>query len=102
MAIPKPSRSISIKRRYFKLPEEAEEAALVAVAAKAGPEAALAIRAPGTNVQQSFGLDQNGLPSIFGNTSTVKGFIEQYPGQTGARAIVRLPGLRMVPGRSDT
>jgi hypothetical protein len=53
---------------------------------------ALAIRAPGSNVQTSYGIDSNGLPSIFASPAAVSGFIEQYPGQTGTRAIVRLPG----------
>lgn len=54
---------------------------------------ALAIRRPGTNVQTSIGLDQNGLPSLFANTNAANGFVGQYPGQTGARALVRLPGM---------
>jgi hypothetical protein len=52
---------------------------------------ALAIRAPGTNVQNSYGIDSNGLPNIFASTAAVSGFIEQYPGQTGSRGIVNLP-----------
>jgi hypothetical protein len=54
---------------------------------------AVAIRAPGTNVQTSIGLDQNGVPSLFANTNAAAGFVGQYPGQTGTRAIIRLPGM---------
>ena len=51
---------------------------------------AIAIRKPGTNVQTKVGYDQNGNPSVFSNTNAIEGFIGQYPGQTGTRAIIRL------------
>ena len=35
-------------------------------------------------------FDQNGLPSVFSATSAASAYIEQYPGETGTRAIVRL------------
>ena len=35
-------------------------------------------------------FDQNGLPSVFSATSASGAYIEQYPGETGTRAIVRL------------
>lgn len=53
----------------------------------------LAIRKAGADVRQSIGYNQNGNPSLFANTDAVNGFVSQYPGGTGAREIVRLPGL---------
>ncbi len=53
---------------------------------------ALAIPKPGTSPTTSIGFDQNGLPSLFGNTNAASNFIEAYPGQTGTRAIIRGPG----------
>ena len=54
---------------------------------------AIGILAPGASNKTSIGIDQNGLPSIFANTSAVSNYIGQYPGQTGTRAIVRLASL---------
>ena len=54
---------------------------------------AIAILAPGASGKTTIGYDQNGLPSIFANTSANKNYIGQYPGQTGTRAIARLAGL---------
>jgi len=54
---------------------------------------AIAIVAPGQSNKTSIGFDQNGLPSIFANTSANTNYIGQYPGQTGTRGIVRLAGL---------
>jgi hypothetical protein len=39
------------------------------------------------------GYDQNGNPSLFANTSSVNGFADQYPGQVGSRALLRLAPL---------
>jgi len=36
------------------------------------------------------GFDQLGNPSLFGNTSAYNDFADQYPGQTGSRALLRL------------
>jgi hypothetical protein len=36
--------------------------------------------------------DERGNPSIFQSTSAVNSFEGQYPGQVGARGIVRVPG----------
>jgi carboxypeptidase family protein len=38
-------------------------------------------------------IDQNGNPSIFGNTSTSNSFADELPGHTGKRAAVRLPAF---------
>ena len=53
----------------------------------------IAIRQPGTNVQTSYAIDSNGLPNIFGKQNATAGFEPSYPGQTGNRAIIRLPGF---------
>ena len=53
---------------------------------------ALAIPNPGTTTVVTNGFDQNQLPSLYANTSTVNNYIGQYPGDTGTRAIVRLAG----------
>ncbi len=40
-------------------------------------------------------IDVNGNPGLFGNPGTaVNAFADQYPGQTGMRAIMRLPGQK--------
>lgn len=36
------------------------------------------------------GFNQNGQPALFPSTTAASSFIDQYPGQTGARALVRL------------
>jgi len=54
---------------------------------------AIAILAPGASGKTTIGIDQNGLPSLFANTSANANYIGQYPGQTGTRGIVRLAGL---------
>jgi Carboxypeptidase regulatory-like domain len=38
-----------------------------------------------------FTFDQNGVPSLFGNTSAVNSFVGQYPGTVGTRGIIRGP-----------
>lgn len=38
-------------------------------------------------------FDENGVPSLFADTSAVNSFADQYPGATGARALVRLAGM---------
>ena len=54
---------------------------------------ALAIRKPGApNPVQGVGYNQNGQPSIFGNTNVINSYIGQYPGTTGERGIVRGAG----------
>lgn len=40
--------------------------------------------------QQKLGIDSNGNPGLFANPSAVNSFADQYPGQTGARAVLRL------------
>lgn len=40
--------------------------------------------------QQKQGIDSNGNPGLFANTDAVNSFADQYPGQTGARAVLRL------------
>jgi hypothetical protein len=51
---------------------------------------AIAIVKPGATSQSSVGYDQNGAPSIFRSTTAAANYIEQYPGATGTRGIVRL------------
>jgi hypothetical protein len=38
-------------------------------------------------------IDNNGVPSLFANTSTAGNYFQQPGGTTGTRAIVRLPGI---------
>ncbi|MGA7411275.1 MAG: carboxypeptidase regulatory-like domain-containing protein [Bryobacteraceae bacterium] len=38
-------------------------------------------------------IDQNGVPSLFANTSTSSSFADSWPGSTGTRAALRLPGF---------
>lgn len=55
---------------------------------------ALAILAPGSSApESSLGYNQNGVPSIYRNTSAINSYVGQYPGETGQRAILRLAGL---------
>jgi hypothetical protein len=42
---------------------------------------------------QKKAFDNDGVPSLFTNTSAVNDFADQYPGGTGARALVRLAGM---------
>ncbi len=35
-------------------------------------------------------IDQNGIPSIFGNTSASSSFADEFPGHSGTRAVLRL------------
>ena len=35
-------------------------------------------------------IDQNGIPSIFGNTSIASSFADEFPGHSGTRAAIRL------------
>ena len=44
-------------------------------------------------VKSGIQIDQNGIPSIFANTSAVGSFIGGYPGAVGTRGIVRGPGF---------
>jgi hypothetical protein len=37
--------------------------------------------------------DENGAPSLFANTSVNNSFEDELPGHTGARAVIRLPGM---------
>jgi len=46
----------------------------------------------GTNNYGSF-INNNGLPSMFANTSAYQNYFQQAGGAVGTRAIVRLPGL---------
>ena len=42
---------------------------------------------------RQIGYDQLGNPSLFSNTGAVNSFADQFPGQTGARAILRLANI---------
>lgn len=54
----------------------------------------IAIPKPGAEVPEAgTTLNQNGNPSVFGNTNAVKSYIGQYPGRTGTRAIARLASM---------
>ena len=56
---------------------------------------ALAIPAPGVaRPETGVGYDQVGAPSIFRTTKASNSYIEQYPGQTGTRAILRLAPMK--------
>jgi len=48
---------------------------------------------PVASFQQKQGIDSNGNPGLFANTDAVNAFADQYPGQTGARAVLRLPSM---------
>jgi len=49
-----------------------------------------AILKPGTTLPASgFAFDQNGIPSILANTSSVNNFVSSYPGTVGSRGILR-------------
>jgi hypothetical protein len=37
--------------------------------------------------------DENGNPSMFSNTSVSNNFVDELPGHTGERAVLRLPGM---------
>ena len=45
---------------------------------------------PVSPVKSSVQIDANGIPSLFGTTDAVNSYADQYPGQTGQRAILRL------------
>jgi hypothetical protein len=40
--------------------------------------------------------NENGNPSLFKSLDAINAFTDEYPGQTGTRAIVRLPGVKNV------
>ncbi len=40
--------------------------------------------------------DENGVPSMFANTSTSTSFADAWPGATGTRAALRLPGIKNI------
>ncbi len=52
----------------------------------------IAIAKPGYTPQTQMGIDSNGLPSLFANPTAANNFEASYPGTTGTRAILRLPG----------
>jgi Carboxypeptidase regulatory-like domain len=54
---------------------------------------ALANVLPGASNNFGKFIDNNGLPSLFGNTSAANNYFQQAGGATGTRAIVRLPGI---------
>ncbi len=55
---------------------------------------AIGILAPGAKLPSNgFTFDQNGIPSIFGNTSAVNSFVGSLPGAVGTRGILRGPGF---------
>ena len=41
-------------------------------------------------------IDSNGNPSLFSSTNTANSFADQWPGETGDRAVLRLPGMKNV------
>ena len=45
---------------------------------------------PAGSYTRTVGYDTNGNPSLFGTTDAVNSFADQYPGQVGTRAILRL------------
>ena len=51
---------------------------------------------PAGAFQTRRGIDSSGNPSLFGSTDAVNSFADQYPGQTGTRAIIRLAPLANV------
>jgi hypothetical protein len=51
---------------------------------------------PGATNNYGHYIDNNGLPSIFANTSASGNYFQQAGGSTGTRAIVRLPGFTNV------
>jgi hypothetical protein len=53
---------------------------------------ALADLIPGSPNNYSRYIDNNGVPSLFSNTSASGNYFQQAGGTTGTRAIVRLPG----------
>ncbi len=53
----------------------------------------IAIAKPGYTPATSIGIDNNGIPSLFANTSANTNFEASYPGVTGTRAIIRLPSF---------
>jgi hypothetical protein len=54
---------------------------------------ALANLLPGAPNQFGKHIDNNGVPSLFANTSAAGNYFQQAGGSTGTRAIVRLPGI---------
>jgi hypothetical protein len=54
---------------------------------------ALANLLPGAPNQFGKFIDNNGVPSLFSNTSAANNYFQQPGGTTGTRAIVRLPGV---------
>jgi hypothetical protein len=49
---------------------------------------------PKAGFTNEVGFNQNGQPALFPSTTAVSSFIDQYPGQTGSRALVRLDALQ--------
>ena len=49
---------------------------------------------PKAGFTNEVGFNQKGQPALFPSTTQVSSFIDQYPGQTGARALVRLDALQ--------
>jgi hypothetical protein len=52
----------------------------------------IAIAKPGYKPVTAMGIDNNGIPSLFANTSAANNYEASYPGVTGTRSIIRLPG----------
>ncbi|HLJ46180.1 MAG TPA: carboxypeptidase-like regulatory domain-containing protein [Bryobacteraceae bacterium] len=48
---------------------------------------------PGATNQFGRFIDNNGVPSLFANTSAANNYFQQSGGSTGTRAIIRLPGV---------
>lgn len=48
---------------------------------------------PTAPVSAGVHTDENGYPSLFANTSVSGSFADELPGHTGARAVLRLPGM---------
>lgn len=49
---------------------------------------------PKNGFTNTVGFNQNQQPALFPSTTAVNSFMDQYPGQTGARAVVRLDKLQ--------
>lgn len=55
-----------------------------------------AIAVPTAPIKTGTYTDENGNPSLFSSTSAIDSFENAYPGQSGSRNVIRLPGLHNV------
>ncbi len=49
---------------------------------------------PKSGYTNTVGFNEKGQPALFPTTTTVSSFMDQYPGQTGARAVARMDALQ--------